>query len=762
MTDSGEQPRFEIQSIIEQKPFQSPQVQAFFSEWCKVNDSIEPQMLSRDEWEQKRTQGILEENPDEKQTLFLPDDLHLWEMVGVMEVIDHDTFASKPERQDEKKDEVLALGRLFQNAGRYIIQRIDSVTEGQEIAQALAEEFYQYGKSLESQKQQDQLQIQDEKPLTAEETEEIDHFLAGESLYKSRRTRAETTSITDPTKRDEFYESQRRKTLSQFFRTSKHALELEEKSRNKELRPSENTLEPWQSNMPIHSSFLAKIRQSLAREIETPKRELEAAIFRRGVEKLLSGVKEKNREVSKKPPFYNEDLQHVQKSISDSIHLSELRKRLEHLRKSDCNVDSVSNEEQLIAQDIQLTVAKLNYQQTVHTPAEMIATQSLNCVGASMLGGALLREAGLNYLVGEIPYHSILFLITANGRLESLDMLNMPWYGGYTLTDDKIIETSRDETPLTTADIIEFSRLPEPKNLTFDLDTTKIPNHMIPNIPDQPPAESKKGGLQITLFKPEYGHQIQVLYSTAIHLFSLGRMEEAIEASRQILAIAPKYANAYNVLGVSLTNLDRNDEAVEVFRQGLSYNPDSILYNGLANTLFQLGRYEESITVLRKAIEIMPNPDAEYNGLGLALFALGKKEEAIEAYRHGLAIFSTTLTRNNLGNALVDLERYDEAIIEFRQVLDTDPQNLSALNGLGNALGSLNRNEEALSAYNKTIAIDPSFYPPYLGQGMVLADLGRTDEAISAFRKFISLLDETTDSDLIEQAKSEIFKLQKK
>ena len=68
----------------------------------------------------KGRKGVLEKRPDGKQTLYLPEDLQLWEMVGVMEVVDHDTFAVKPERQNEKKDELVALGKLFQNSGAYI------------------------------------------------------------------------------------------------------------------------------------------------------------------------------------------------------------------------------------------------------------------------------------------------------------------------------------------------------------------------------------------------------------------------------------------------------------------------------------------------------------------------------------------------------------------------------------------------------------------------------------------------------------------
>ncbi|TSC62716.1 MAG: hypothetical protein G01um101448_265 [Parcubacteria group bacterium Gr01-1014_48] len=91
---------------------------------------------------------MLQKRPDGKQTLFIPKDLQLWEMVGVMEVVHRDTFAAKPERQDMAKKKLLELGTTFQNTGIYIMQRLASIEQGKEIANALAIELYNYGQWL--------------------------------------------------------------------------------------------------------------------------------------------------------------------------------------------------------------------------------------------------------------------------------------------------------------------------------------------------------------------------------------------------------------------------------------------------------------------------------------------------------------------------------------------------------------------------------------------------------------------------------------
>jgi len=276
MDHFGEQPKFEIQPTVEQKPFEHPAVQSFFTKWCEINDSIQPQVVPREQWDTRGMQGILEKRPDGKQTLFIPDDLRLWEMIGVMEVIDKDTFATKPERAPIAKEKMLALGRTFENAGVYIVRRLDGIEDGREIAEALALEFYQYGQSLTQGKAQEISQV-DEIPsreLTSEETETIDQFLAGDILYESRKQRVEKLTAEDQAKKDELYERERQKSLAQFFRVADKAFALESKSADGTHQESPTKLKPWQGDAPIHSAFLRRIDRALTKQIEAPKREL--------------------------------------------------------------------------------------------------------------------------------------------------------------------------------------------------------------------------------------------------------------------------------------------------------------------------------------------------------------------------------------------------------------------------------------------------------------------------------------------------------
>jgi len=668
MDHSSEQPKFEIKPAIEQRPFESPSVQSFFHKWCEINDSIDPQIVDRQTWEQRSAGGVLQDREDGKKTLLLPKDLQLWEMVGVMEVVDHDTFSTKPERQNEKKDKLVDLGKLFQNSGAYIAERLDFIDQGKEIARALAEEFYDYGLSLENGKRPEQPPTLDSilsRTLTSKEIEEVDHFLAGDNLYKARQLQVEKLSMSDPTKREELYESERQRTLAQFFRTAQKAFELEQKTENDELETATSSLKPWQSNAPIHSAFLAKTMRAITKEVETPKRELVSAIFRRGLEKLLSEMKDPGRKNINDSclELLGMIAKYEQKKITDVLNVTQLRNELENIRQTG-DINKTSDKEREIADKIQNIISNLPYHEYASNPAEMVANQYINCVGASTLGGALMKEVGLNYLVGGIPNHSILFLVTTDDHVEWRDMRNATL--NEDLSDGIMVGKKQNGSPLTVVDIVNFSRNPKPEGLMFDIESHEYRNKM--------PWVEEGQRRFVAIFEPEHGQQIQILNSVGNVLRSLGRNEEAIEAYKQAIATCPKDADPYNGLGNVLRSLGRNEEAIEAFRQAIGVDSNyATPYNGLGNTLQSLGRNEEAIEAYKQAISMDPKYTHLYNGLGNTLRSLGRNEEAIEAYKQAIVVDSNyTTPYNGLGNVLRSLGRNEEAIEAYRKFIDLE------------------------------------------------------------------------------------------
>ena len=266
---------FEIKQTIEQKPFEDSSFTRFFEYWSKENGSITPKVIFREEWKKKAKDGLIQNDANGNKVLLIPRDMRLWEMVGVMETIARD-ISSNP---DLKKEAMEKLGKQFRNAGIYVAQRLDSISEGKEIASALAQELYTYGDSLTArEKKETTLEEMKESELSPEEIAETDRFLAGDSLLASRQER----------EGDE--EEKRRETLAQFFRVSKTAFQLEKKSETGKLSLPAETKEPWQNTSPIHSEFLRKIEDALKRNIEMPKGEMVDSVFQQGMDLLRTNM----------------------------------------------------------------------------------------------------------------------------------------------------------------------------------------------------------------------------------------------------------------------------------------------------------------------------------------------------------------------------------------------------------------------------------------------------------------------------------------
>ena len=154
-----------------------------------------------------------------------------------------------------------------------------------------------------------------------------------------------------------------------------------------------------------------------------------------------------------------------------------------------------------------------------------------------------------------------------------------------------------------------------------------------------------------------------------------GRLHEAEQLYRQILAQQPEHAGAMQFLGVIANQVGRNDIAVGLIRRAIGLNPNvAEAYNNLGNALKDQGQLDEAIAAFRQALALNPNLPEAHNNLGSALKDQGQLDEAIAAYRQAIALRPTYAdAHNNLGNALKDQGQLDEAVAAFRQAIALKP-----------------------------------------------------------------------------------------
>jgi tetratricopeptide (TPR) repeat protein len=92
----------------------------------------------------------------------------------------------------------------------------------------------------------------------------------------------------------------------------------------------------------------------------------------------------------------------------------------------------------------------------------------------------------------------------------------------------------------------------------------------------------------------------------------------------------------------------------------------------------------------------------------------------------------------NRGLALLDLQRFAEAVIAFDQLLAGTPDNHDAWNNRGVALDRLDQPAQALDSYDRCLAMRPDYALAWKNRGTVLIKLKRFDEAVASFDRAVS------------------------
>ena len=233
----------------------------------------------------------------------------------------------------------------------------------------------------------------------------------------------------------------------------------------------------------------------------------------------------------------------------------------------------------------------------------------------------------------------------------------------------------------------------------------------------------------------------QIQISSAIDLFSKGKINQALDAVQDLLKDYPHEPVLFNIRGACFAGLGQLDVAVKNYKKAISIQPDyAKAHFNLAGSLHDLGQLKAAVKSYKKTLEIEPNYAEAYNNLGNVFQELKQGDSAIQSYKRALEIKPDYVAAQySLGNTFLELGQLNDAVKSYKAVLKLKPDFVEAINNLGITYFKLHQLDDAIKCYEKALNLDPDFADAHNNIGTVLLELGQLDQAVKSFKAALKL-----------------------
>ncbi len=162
--------------------------------------------------------------------------------------------------------------------------------------------------------------------------------------------------------------------------------------------------------------------------------------------------------------------------------------------------------------------------------------------------------------------------------------------------------------------------------------------------------------------------------------------------------------------------------------------------------LAALGRSQEALGQLDRALALDPRQPEALNNRGAVLRALDRLDEAMVCFEGALALAPEyTDARYNLAGALVRRERFPEAIPHYERLLALRPNAAEIHAAYAKLLWKSGRLDEAIASFRRALDLNPEYPDARADFGNVLTEAGFVDLAAVELKRAIDLAPDRAD-----------------
>ncbi len=222
-----------------------------------------------------------------------------------------------------------------------------------------------------------------------------------------------------------------------------------------------------------------------------------------------------------------------------------------------------------------------------------------------------------------------------------------------------------------------------------------------------------------------------------------GHFEEAGEYYRECLKFHP--GNNYALFGLAdcYKAMGQFNRAIEIWEEYLKHDDKNItVLTRVADAYRKVRKFSASKKIYLHVLEIDNTNSYALIGLGHLLYDFKEYEEALEYWKEmenlvGDRIDIRVLT--SIGNCYRKLKLFAEGIPYFERALAIQSGNFYAFYGLADCFRGLNRSEESLECWNQILEKDPENKVILTRAGDACRNLEQLDDAERYYRKALDI-----------------------
>jgi len=232
-------------------------------------------------------------------------------------------------------------------------------------------------------------------------------------------------------------------------------------------------------------------------------------------------------------------------------------------------------------------------------------------------------------------------------------------------------------------------------------------------------------------------------FKRGLSLRLAGRRPEAVAQLRRVVEANPDMRDAWEMLGVTLVEMDRKPEAIQALDRAIRLDPTRPEAHLAVAKLYALDGRKE-LAVRHAEIAASRDPGKGYEMLAQLMLDEGRFDRATDAARRSLeADPQRVMSHFALGVAAQKAGRYEEALAAFRKAEEANRLQKGAVvlklhASMADCLARLGREAEAESEFLAEIKAVPWSGEGRVGLAMLYRSQGRDAEARSALAGLVA------------------------